>query len=537
MKALLLWPVMPNSFWSYQETLDMAGIRSTNPPLGLITVAAMLPTDWEIRFVDRNVRFETDEDWDWCDLVLISAMIIQRQDFRELIQKGVALGKKVAVGGPFPTSVPEFALESGAHYLILDEGEHTIPMFLEALERGDETGIFRSAEKPDVTQTPIPRFDLLDLDAYLAITVQFSRGCPFQCEFCDIINLYGRKPRTKTPEQMLKEFEQLYEMGWRRYIFVVDDNFIGNKRNAKVFLRELIPWMEQHKYPFKLITEASLNLAEDDELIELMVKAGFVLVFMGIETPDVDSLVGINKLQNTRQSLIDSCHKITKAGLQIMSGFIMGFDGEQPGAGDRIRDFIQDTGIPQGQFSLLQALQNTAMWNRLKQEGRLQDGLGTFHQGAIMNFVPTRPVEEITREYIDAFWEIYEPEPYLKRTFRHFMMMNGWRGKSDRRITRAEWKLFMKLLWRQGVVRSVRFRFWWQMVAIALFKPRLLVEYLATLGIGEHFFNYRYEVRAQLEQQLENLKAIQQKQLEEDIENRERVAPGAIAAELTAQAR
>ncbi|MGQ9873443.1 B12-binding domain-containing radical SAM protein [Leptodesmis sp.] len=214
MKASLLWPIMPNSFWSYQETLDMAGIRSTNPPLGLITVAAMLPTDWEIRFVDRNVRCETDEDWNWCDLVLISAMIIQRQDFRELIQKGVALGKKVAVGGPFPTSVPEFALESGAHYLILDEGEHTIPMFLEALERGDETGIFRSAEKPDVTQTPIPRFDLLDLDAYLAITVQFSRGCPFQCEFCDIINLYGRKPRTKTPEQMLKEFDRLYEMGW-----------------------------------------------------------------------------------------------------------------------------------------------------------------------------------------------------------------------------------------------------------------------------------------------------------------------------------
>jgi radical SAM superfamily enzyme YgiQ (UPF0313 family) len=512
MKALLLWPIMPNSFWSYQETLDMAGIRSTNPPLGLITVAALLPVEWELRFVDRNVQPETDADWEWCDLVIISAMVIQKKDFTELIQKGLTLGKKVAVGGPYPTSYPEVALEAGAQYLILDEGECTIPMFLEALERGETEGIYRSPEKPDVTQTPIPRFDLLNLDQYLAVTVQFSRGCPFQCEFCDIINLYGRKPRTKTPKQMLREFEALYNIGWRRYVFVVDDNFIGNKRNAKVFLRELIPWMEAHKYPFKLITEASLNLAEDDELIELMVKAGFILVFMGIETPDTDSLLGINKVQNTRQSLIESCHKITQAGLQIMSGFIMGFDNERPGAGQRIAEFIQETGIPQGQFSLLQALQNTAMWNRLKQEGRLTEGLATFHQGAIMNFVPTRPVEEITQEYIDAFWYIYEPEPYLKRSFRHFMMMNGWRGKTDRPITQAEWKLFFKLLWRQGVVRSIRFRFWWQLAAIALRKPRLLPEYLAMLGIGEHFFNYRYEVRAQLERQLAILKEEQERQ-------------------------
>jgi radical SAM superfamily enzyme YgiQ (UPF0313 family) len=502
MKALLLWPVMPNSFWSYQATLDLAGLRSTNPPLGLITVAAMLPTDWELRFADRNVRLETDADWEWCDLVIISAMIIQKQDFQTLIQKAVSLGKKVAVGGPYPTSVPEVALEAGAHYLILDEGECTLPLFLEALEQGEERGIYRSPEKPDVTQTPIPRFDLLDLNAYMAITLQFSRGCPFQCEFCDIINLYGRKPRTKTPEQMIAEFEALYQTGWRRYVFVVDDNFIGNKRNAKLFLQELIPWMESHHYPFILLTEASLNLAEDDELIELMVKAGFTMVFMGIETPDTDSLLGINKVQNTRQSLIDSCHKITRAGLQIMSGFIMGFDNERSGAGDRIVQFIEETGIPQGQFSLLQALQNTAMWTRLKQENRLREGLGTFHQGAIMNFIPTRPVEEITREYIDAFWRIYEPEPYLKRTFRHFMMMNGWRGKSDRPITQTEWQLFRKLCWRQGVVRSTRWRFWGQLVAIALQKPKLLFDYLIALSAGEHFFSYRHVVRQQLEAQL-----------------------------------
>ena len=245
MKALLIWPVLPNSFWSYQEALDMAGLKSTNPPLGLITVAALLPSEWELRLIDRNVRFETEEDWNWCDIVILSAMIIQQRDFQSLINKGVALGKKVAVGGPFPTSVPEFALKAGADYLILDEGECTVPMFLEALDRGEERGIFRSSEKQDVTQTPIPRFDLLELDAYMAITVQFSRGCPFQCEFCDIINLFGRKPRTKNPEQMLAELEVLYQMGWHRYVFLVDDNFVGNKRNAKVFLRSLIPWMTE----------------------------------------------------------------------------------------------------------------------------------------------------------------------------------------------------------------------------------------------------------------------------------------------------
>ncbi|WP_448604346.1 B12-binding domain-containing radical SAM protein [Thermoleptolyngbya sp.] len=509
MNVLLLWPVMPNSFWSYQETLDLAGLRSTNPPLGLITVAAMLPEDWNLRFADRNVCPETEDDWVWCDLVIISAMVIQKADFQALIRKGVALGKKVAVGGPYPTSYPDVAQEAGAHYLILDEGECTIPLFLEAIARQEPSGIFRSAEKPDVTQTPIPRFDLLDLDAYLAITVQFSRGCPFQCEFCDIINLYGRKPRTKTPEQMLAEFDRLYELGWRRYVFVVDDNFIGNKRNAKVFLRALIPWMEAHQYPFILLTEASLNLAEDDELLELMVKAGFTMVFMGIETPDTESLVGIHKLQNTRQSLIESCHKITRAGLQIMSGFILGFDGERAGAGQRIQEFIEDTGIPQSMFSLLQALRNTAMWERLRQENRLTEELATIHQGAIMNFVPTRPVEEIAREYIDAFWYIYDPMNFMKRTFRHFRMMNGWRAKSDRPFTRTEWRLFSALCWRQGVLRSTRFRFWGQLLAIALTKPRLLYDYLVALGTGEHFFQYRHVVKAQLEEQLAALAAEQ----------------------------
>jgi radical SAM superfamily enzyme YgiQ (UPF0313 family) len=507
MKALLLWPIIPNSFWSYQETLDLAGLKSTNPPLGLITIAAMLPPDWEIRLFDRNVAPETDADWEWCDLAIISAMIVQKADFRSLIQKGVNLGKRVAVGGPFPTSIPAFALESGAHYLILDEGECTIPLFLDAVARGETEGLFRSTEKPDITHTPTPRFDLLNLDAYLAITVQFSRGCPFQCEFCDIINLYGRKPRTKTPDQFLAELEVLYQMGWHRYIFIVDDNFIGNKHNAKLLLRALIPWMEAHNYPFIFLTEASVNLAEDDELIELMVKAGMTIVFMGIETPDTDSLLGINKVQNTRKSLVAACEKVTRMGLQIMSGFIMGFDNERAGAGKRIQEFIEAANIPIGQFSLLQALQNTALWTRLEREGRLTDGLGTFHQGEIMNFIPTRSVFEITEEYIDAFWQMYEPMPYLKRAFRCFRMMNGWRSKHQRPITQHELRLYWWICWRQGVMRNTRFVFWWQLLVLAVSKPSLLYDYFTVLSVGEHFFKFRYEVRDRLLAQLADLKA------------------------------
>ncbi|MBD2138688.1 B12-binding domain-containing radical SAM protein [Anabaena sp. FACHB-1237] len=512
MKALLIWPIMPNSFWSYQETIDLAGLRATNPPLGLITVAAMLPSNWEIRLSDRNVRLETDADWQWCDIIIISAMIIQKQDFSDLIQKGKKLGKKVAVGGPFATSVPEFALELGADYLILDEGECTIPMFLEAIEKGEEKGIFRATEKPDITQTPLPRFDLLELDAYIAMTIQFSRGCPFQCEFCDIINLFGRKPRTKTPAQILAELEVLYQMGWWRYVFIVDDNFIGNKRNAKIFLKELIPWMEKRNYPFRLLTEASLNLAEDDELIELMVKAGFVQVFMGIETPDVQSLVGINKEQNTRSSLVASCHKITKAGLQIMSGFILGFDHEKPGAGKRIQEFIEETNIPQAHLSLLQALPNTTMWTRLQKEGRLMDSVGKYFtsQKSLMNFVPTRPTTEIVREFIDAFWNLYEPLPYLKRTFRHFMMMEGWQAKYQRNLTKAEWNFLMAIFWRQGVLRSTRFVFWWQLIVMAWRKYDLLYDYLIALGAGEHFFKFRHEVKVQLEIELAELQQQEQ---------------------------
>ena len=418
MKALLLYPRFPQTFWSYNRFMEMAGLKASIPPLGIITVASLLPEDWEIRFHDRNVTEETDADWEWCDIVILSAMLAQKQDFLAQIQKAVQLGKKVAVGGPYPTSVPEAALNAGAHYLILDEGEITVPHFLEAIAKGERQGVFRAVEKPDVTKSPIPRFDLLKRDSYLMMAIQFSRGCPFNCEFCDIISLYGRKPRTKEPSQTLAELQTLYDLGWRGSLFIVDDNFIGNQRNVKRLLRELIPWMQERNYPFTFLTEASVNLAEDAQLLELMAKAGFYGVFLGIETPDQDSLQVTRKLQNTRNPLVEACRTINQAGLLIYAGFIIGFDGERAGAGDRIRAFVEETGIPQPMLGVLQALPNTALWQRLTQEQRLLESLGAVEvgdQNSLMNFTPTRPMAEIAKEYVDALWTMYEPKNYLKR--------------------------------------------------------------------------------------------------------------------------
>jgi radical SAM superfamily enzyme YgiQ (UPF0313 family) len=510
MKALLLYPRFPQSFWSYDRFMEMAGMKAVLPPLGIVTVAALLPKEWEIRFCDRNVSEETDADWEWCDLVILSAMLAQRGDFHHLIRKALQLGKKVAVGGPYPTSVPEDALASGAHYLVLDEGEITVPLFLEAIAQGEEQGVFRTIEKPDVTKSPMPRFDLLKLDSYFAMAIQFSRGCPFQCEFCDIIQLYGRKPRTKDIDQTLAELQYIYDLGWRGTLFVVDDNFIGNQRNVKRFLRALIPWMQERNYPFTFLTEASINLAEDRELLELMVQAGFWAVFLGIETPDEESLQVTHKFQNMRSPLVEACRTINEAGLLIYAGFIIGFDGERSGAGQRIQDFVEKTSIPQPMLGILQALPNTALWQRLQQEQRLHeaDGIGivaTGDQNTLMNFTPTRPLAEVAKEYVEGFWTMYEPEKYLRRCFQQCLNIS-----LNHRIHQNMYfppgkglRLMAQLIWKQGVQRSeIRAQFWRQLWVILRTKPQFLNMYLGLCAAGEHFWEYRALARQRISEQL-----------------------------------
>lgn len=506
MRVLLLHPLFPKSFWSFDKALELIGRKVSLPPLSLTTVAAILPQTWDFRLVDRNVHYESEADWHWAELVLVSGMIVQKPDMLHLISEAKRRGKPVAVGGPYVTSVPAPALAAGADFLVLDEGEITLPLFVEALERGETSGVFRANDaKPDVTMTPIPRFDLLDLDAYSDMSVQFSRGCPYQCEFCDIIVLYGRKPRTKTPAQLLAELQALYDLGWRRSIFVVDDNFIGNKRNAKVMLRELIPWMAERGYPFSFSTEASIDLAQDQELLDLMVNANFTAVFLGIETPDTDSLSMTQKHQNTRNSLIESVQTINKVGLRVMAGFIIGFDGEKAGAGDRIIDFVEETAIPQALFSMLQALPNTALSHRLEKEGRLLGGdeEANIHQTTLINFVPTRPVEDIAGEYVRCFWDLYEPSRYLSRVYRHFIDMNPSPIKKKFKMPGlVDLRALMIICWRQGVKRDTRFQFWWQLRSIIQRNPGVFKHYLLNCAHLEHFIEYRQIVRDEITAQM-----------------------------------
>ncbi|MEM8804827.1 MAG: B12-binding domain-containing radical SAM protein [Cyanobacteria bacterium P01_G01_bin.38] len=517
MRVLLIYPEFPKSFWSFEKTLELVGFKAQLPPLGIVTVAAILPQAWEFKLVDRNVRPITAAEWDWAELVLLSAMIVQKEDFAAQIKAAKQRGKRVAVGGPYATALPDEAIATGADFLILDEGEITLPMFVDALERGERSGIFRSdGERPAVTDTPIPRFDLLEQDAYAEMSVQFSRGCPFQCEFCDIIVLYGRKPRTKTPEQLLAELQCLYDLGWRRSIFMVDANFIGNKRNVKLLLKALKPWMEAHDYPFSFATEASVDLAQDVEMMEMMVDCNFGAVFLGIETPDTESLAFTKKYQNTRDPISESVLTIARTGLRVMAGFIIGFDGEKPGAGERITQFVEQTTIPTAMFSMLQALPDTALWHRLKREGRLLCDRGDGHQGTLLNFVPTRPVTDIAQEFIQTFWRLYDPLALLNRTYRHFLMLGEAQSRQAKTTARAagspevSWVMVRALLiicWRQGLLRKTRWQFWLNLINLARRYPAVVGNYLGVCAQAEHFLEYRALVRAQLEKQLAEYQA------------------------------
>lgn len=509
MKALLVYPIFPKSFWSFERTIQLIGRKTFLPPLGLITVAALLPQTWEMKLVDRNVRDITEQEWEWADLIILSGMIVQKTDLLAVIREAKRRDKLVAAGGPYPTSLPHECQSAGIDFLILDEGEITLPMFVEAIERGDRSGTFRSdGVKPDVTSTPIPRFDLLNLRDYAVMSVQFSRGCPFQCEFCDIIVLYGRKPRTKTPQQLIAELQALYDLGWRDTVFIVDDNFIGNKRNVKLLLQDLLPWMEERGYPFTFNTEASVDLAQDQELMDMMVACNFGSVFLGIETPDEDSLQVTKKFQNTRDPLSESVDRITRSGMRIMAGFIIGFDGEKPGAGQRIVQFVQEHGIPVAIYSMLQALPDTALSHRLAKEGRLINVDADINQTTLINFIPTRPAEEIVREYIDTFWQLYDPVKFLERTHRCYSILAEANFPKKKRAPkpirlRSALSAMATILWMQGVVRETRWKFWPYLLDIARRNPGGLVSYLNVCAYIEHFAEYRQIVRDQVESQLQ----------------------------------
>jgi radical SAM superfamily enzyme YgiQ (UPF0313 family) len=517
MRTLLIYPEFPKTFWSYEKILELVNRKVLLPPLGMVTVAALLPQRWEMKLVDRNVREVTEAEWDWAELVVISGMIVQKADMAEQIARAKQRGLPVAVGGPFASSTPDAPELNLADFKVLDEGEITLPLFIEAIERGEQQGRFSAnGEKPDVTGTPVPRFDLLQLEAYDSMSVQFSRGCPFQCEFCDIIVLYGRKPRTKTPDQLVAELQSLYDLGWRRSIFLVDDNFIGNKRNAKLLLPAIKQWQIERGYPFSFATEASVDLASDDELMQMMAESRFDSVFLGIETPDEASLSIAGKHQNTRSSLEESVDRITSYGLRVMAGFIIGFDGEKTGAGDRIVTFVTRTGIPAAMMGMLQALPNTGLWHRLEKEGRLiqekADAKGV-NQTNLLNFVPTRPIRDIANEYVDAFCRLYEPNAYIDRVKHYYLKMGKplWQQYVPAAFGKAAlpaWndvRALLIVIWRQGLKRDTRWRFWRSLLEVARKNPAVLEQFLVVLAHNEHFLEYRSVVTREIQEQLQAL--------------------------------
>jgi radical SAM superfamily enzyme YgiQ (UPF0313 family) len=514
MRVLLIYPKFPKTFWSFDRAVELMGRRVLLPPLGLITVAALLPQHWEFKLVDCNVRAVSENEWAWAELAILSAMIVQKKDLAYQIDLAKQHRCQVAVGGPFATSSPEAKELKAVDYLVLDEGEITLPMLVEALGSGATTGTFTAdGEKPDLSTSPIPRFDLLEHHAYAMMAVQFSRGCPFQCEFCDIIVLYGRKPRTKTPAQMIKELEALNRLNWRGEVFLVDDNFIGNKRSVKLLLSELAPWQKQHSYPFSLTTEASIDLANDEELMNQMVDSGFNRVFLGIETPDTLSLTSAGKHQNTRTPLIEAVDTITGKGLLVMAGFILGFDGERSGAGRRIVDFVNQSSIPIAMLGILQALPKTALWNRLEAEKRLITVDSKFEAGIqtnLLNFLPSRPMEEIAFEFIEAFDQLYEPSNYLRRIYDYSTMLGSKRSQLGTSLKGFLAHLnrpagitgLLTLFWKQGIRRNSRWLFWRYLVKTMVERPQVLDQYLWMCLLNEHFLEYRSVVREEVTSQL-----------------------------------
>ncbi|WP_024516933.1 B12-binding domain-containing radical SAM protein [Bradyrhizobium sp. Tv2a-2] len=435
--VLMLYPLfVAESFWSFAESCKLMGVRRPAAPLGLITVAGMLPKSWTVRLVDCNTASIADDDFAWADLVFTGGMLPQQAHTLQLIELCRSRNKPVVVGGPDPTSSPH--IYAAADFQVLGEAEGVIDEFIESWERGARSGVFTAAKfQADVTKTPVPRFDLLKFEDYLYLGVQYSRGCPFTCEFCDIIELYGRVPRTKTASQVLAELDTLYEMGYRGHLDFVDDNFIGNKKSLRLFLPELAAWQRAHDYPFELSTEASVNLADDPELLEMMAAANFFCIFVGIESPDPATLVAMKKKQNTRRNIAESIHKIYSAGMFVTAGFIVGFDSETVSIADAMIEFIEEAAIPICMVGLLYALPNTQLTRRLDREGRLHVNhdfaatSGGDQCSTGINFDPARPLRDILTDYRKILESVYDPASYANRLDRLMTMLDRSRQRRE----------------------------------------------------------------------------------------------------------
>ncbi|KUO59119.1 radical SAM protein [bacterium BRH_c32] len=485
MNILLLYPMYPNTFWSFKHALKFVSKNASFPPLGLLTVASMLPKDWNKKLIDMNVDQLIDDDILWSDYVFISAMSIQSESANQVIERCIKLNTKIVAGGPLFTS--SFEYYENVDHLVLNEAEITFPQFLSDLREGKPKHIYTSDEWADITTTPLPLWELVSMKNYTSMNLQYSRGCPYDCDFCDITVLYGRKPRTKSKEQIITEMDALYYSGWRGPVFFVDDNFIGNKTKLKnEILPTIIEWQEKRNHPFYLNTEASINLADDDKLMQLMVKAGFEAVFIGIESPNEESLVECNKNQNRNRDLILSINKIQQFGLEVQGGFIVGFDNDPTTIFEKLTDFIQESGIVTAMVGLLNAPKGTNLQKRLQHEGRMLSDFTGNNTDFSINFIPKMDSNLLLEGYKGMLMTIYSPKYFYERVMRFLRDFEPKKKKVFHLNPNYILALF-RSMFKLGLIGEERI-YYWKLFFWTLFrKPQLFSLAILFTIYGFHF--------------------------------------------------
>jgi radical SAM superfamily enzyme YgiQ (UPF0313 family) len=502
----MVWPSFPPSFWGFEGVLQMIPERAMTPPLGLITVAALCPATWQIRLIDHAFEELRDEDLRWADLVMVSAMHAQRADALHVLARARAFNRRTFVGGPWASTDPEAVLKVADHVMV-GEAEEAFPAIAAALENGTAQALYRIVDKPDMTRSPVPRFDLLQREKYTSMPIQFSRGCPFQCEFCDIITIYGRRPRAKTPTQVLRELDVLRKLGWRNEVFIVDDNFIGNHAQAFQLTRELIEWQKTHQQPFSFYTEASIDLASRPELMDAMVEANFMYVFIGIETPSSEALRESRKFQNLRKNNVEQVRIIQERGIWVLAGFIVGFDSDDETIFDRQLEFINVTAIAWAMAGILMAPPTTALFDRMKREGRLIEDSPSTSNFGLPNFRTVLPLPVLLRGLCKLLDGLYQPDAFFERAFNS---LDVWQPRTTQKPPNLgmyyNLRVLFSSIWRQGIRSNYRRSYWhflWRMVSSFRRSPAKLWLGFTVLLSAHHFVLYSKVVIKHLEEEAE----------------------------------
>lgn len=522
MNSLLIYPLYPPSFWSFSTTLKYHSAKAFHYPLGLLTMAALLPEDWRVRLVDLNIRDLTEDDWDWADVVMLSGMHIHEDGLFSLLNEAKQRQKITVCGGPYATLVPEKLLDCGCDFVVCGEAEIGMEELVSCLNEGQEKRIIRPQNRCDLKASPMPRFELVNFRDYGNLLIQTTRGCPYNCEFCNIASLYGRAVRWKSPEQVIGELKRLYELGGRGPVLIADDNFIANRNNAKAICKELIRWNKQHGEPFGFFAQVTTDLGQDLEMIDLMTEANFSEVFIGIESIDEQVLISSNKHQNIRNPLVESIANIKENGLSLIGSFILGFDDEKAGAGKRICEFVEQNDIPTIMLNMLNALPKTKLWDRLEKEGRISPETDQQKTGELFaslpNFITARPIEEIVEEYIYIWDRLYEPSRFFERAYNYCLAVRPTRramAKGDERQS-AEmhpqaapmplWNqlfdiwMFLHHVWIYGVVSPIRVQFWKQLFGMKRNNPSRLKKYITHCIQGHEMIILRKTIIRQLKQ-------------------------------------